>query len=102
MTWNIGERRQVFRWVWGSLAGLFFLVVACEASRYFYPVGDSFGFIRQMFDVGGPALVRAITAVGVLLFVSMIEEGNWLEQIGGTQYGPTILLSVVLYSVLRG
>ena len=102
MTFDKSQVRQAGRWLLFSGIGIGILAAAGFISPEVYGTDDPFGFVRQLFSLGGPILLRAICAVGVLLYVSGIENGDWLDKIGETQYGPTAVMCVALYSVLHG
>ncbi len=101
MAWDFSTFNKTMRWLAATCIGMTVLFFSGYLSPDFYPDGDNLGYIRALFATGGPAIIRCSVGMGIILFFTLIPKRNWLDRIEEAEYGPTILISVFLYCVLR-
>lgn len=92
---------QVKAWAQSSIGALIIITVFLYISPILMPDSDSFGLYRSMLlrttsFLGGMVLVTAS-----ILFVSrtLFPDGGLFKQIMSTEYGSTIILSVIIASL---
>jgi hypothetical protein len=102
MVWDESTYIKTGRWLLASFIGMAILLISGWISPDFYPEGDSQGYVRELFAVGGPMVIRSIVGMGIVLFFLLIPRKNWFDQIENIDYGPTAVISMFLYCVLHG
>jgi len=102
MVWGKSEKKQTWRYTLASGIGIGILAVMSFVSPWIYGADDPLGFFRQLFPKSGPMLIRGFMAAGIVLYFDFISTTDWMDQIGNVEYGPTIFLSTIVYSVLCG
>jgi hypothetical protein len=63
--------------------------------------GDLYGFLRTIFETGGPSFIKAMIGIAILRLLENGLKGCWTRRIYDANYGPVILYSVFLYCVLK-
>ena len=84
------------------LSGLFIIIVMAIVSPLIYgKSGDTYGFFRTIFETSGPAFIKGVIAMVLLFIFEYGLKGCWIRKIYDAAYGSVILVSVLLYCVLR-
>lgn len=86
----------------GIVGGFLFVMIMAIVSPLFYAKsGDTFGFLRTIFETAGPVAIKG--TLGLILWCAL-EYGLkwcWTRKIYDAEYGPTIVFAVFWYCVLR-
>lgn len=101
MTWEFDEKTQAERFVIASTIGCGIIAAFVLFSPLAFPGEDWWALVRKLILFVPMAVVGIICITGALLFVDFVSKRAWLNKIEETEYGTTILFSVIAYVVGR-
>jgi hypothetical protein len=91
--------KQLAKGIWGGL--LLIAIMSVISPSVYAKGGDTYGFLRTVFETGGPEIIKAVVGLGVWFILEYGLKGCWTRRIYDAEYGPTIIFAVFLYCVLR-